>query len=118
MGSVAAAGGPLHNTSQAGHFDRRLETCEEHLPSIVPRGIKIRLIRWDQDHLHNRFILTDSGGLKFSHGLDEHNSRPPKHDIVDLLEQEPYQAMWKEYQRDSSHFPPPIEDYLTIEGIA
>ncbi len=91
--------------------------CVKHLPSIIPRGMKIRLVRWDQTHLHNRFILTDSGGLKFSHGLDDHNGRPPKHDIVDLLEQEPYKATWKEYQRGSSNFPL-IEDDLIVKGTA
>lgn len=93
------------------------EECKKHLPSIIPRGIKIRLIRWDQDHLHNRFILTEHGGLKFSHGLDDHNGRSPKHDIVDLLEPAPYKATWQEYQRDSPNFPL-IEDDLIIEGSA
>ena len=79
---------------------------------------KIRLIRWDQEYLHNRFILTEYGGLKFDIGLDDHNGSARTHDIIDLLEPDPYAQTWQEYQRDSSHFPPPIEDDLIIEGIA
>jgi hypothetical protein len=80
--------------------------------------MKIRLVRWNQEHLHNRFILTDKGGLNFAHGLGDHNGSHPKHDEVYLLQEKLRKAIWEEYQRDSSHFPPPIEDYLTIEGIA
>jgi hypothetical protein len=91
--------------------------CTNLLPSIIPRGIKIRLIRWDQDYLHNRFILTENGGLKFAIGLDDHNDSARKHDIVDLLEPEPYAKTWQEYQRGSPRFPL-MEDDLIIEGTA
>jgi hypothetical protein len=92
--------------------------CTRHLPSIIPQGMKIRLIRWDRSYLHNRFILTEYGGLQFATGLDDHNGSATRHDIVDLLEPEPYAQTWQEYQRNSSHFPPPSEDDLIIEGIA
>lgn len=78
---------------------------------------KIRLVRWDQDYLHNRFILTKYGGVKFAQGLDDHNSSPPKHDIVDLLTPEPYTKTWQEYQRERPIFPL-IEDDLIIECVA
>ena len=91
--------------------------CVKHLASIIPRGMKIRLIRWDQNHLHNRFILTEKGGLKFATGLDEHDGSANTHDIVDLLEPEPYAKTWQAYQRSSSTFPL-IEDDLIVEGIA
>jgi hypothetical protein len=61
--------------------------------------MKIRPVRWDQGCLHNRFILTENGGLKFAIGLDDHNNSARKHDIVDLLEPEPYVKTWQEYQR-------------------
>jgi hypothetical protein len=67
--------------------------------------------------MHNRFILTECGGLKFAIGLDDQDSSARTHDIVDLLEPEPYKATWKAYQRDSSHFLL-IEDELIVEGTA
>lgn len=87
--------------------------CRRHLLPIIPRGMQIRLIRWDQKYLHNRFILTEYGGLKFSTGLDDHNSSALTHDIVDLLDLDPYAQTWQEYQRGSSNFPC-IEDDLII----
>jgi hypothetical protein len=53
------------------------DACTRYLPSIIPSGLKIRLVRWCQDALHNRFILTEYGGLKFSQGLDDHNGHTP-----------------------------------------
>ena len=91
--------------------------CVRHLPSIIPRGMKIRLVRWDQAHLHERYILTEKGGVKFSGGLDDHDGGPRKHGDVDLLQPGPHKAIWKEYQRDSPIFTL-IEDDLIIEGIA
>lgn len=50
------------------------EKAREHLPRLIPEGMKVRLVRWavrdSQDRFHNRFILTDRGGLKFGDGLD------------------------------------------------
>ncbi len=90
--------------------------CRKHLPSLIPRDLKIRLIRWDRNYLHNRFILTEYGGLKFATGLDEHDGSARTHDIVDLLEPEPYAKTWQEYQRESSNFT--FIDSLIIEGTA
>jgi hypothetical protein len=66
--------------------------------------------------LHNRFILTEYGGLEFGTGLDEHDGSARTHDIVHLLEPEPYKVTWEEYQCGSSKFPL-IEDDLIVEGI-
>jgi hypothetical protein len=90
------------------------DKCKEELPPIIPRGMKIRLVRWDQEHLHNRYVLTDKGGLSFSTGLDEYTGRHPKYDDVYLLQQKLYEARWKEYQRESSTFT--FVDSLIIEG--
>jgi len=50
------------------------ENARKHLPHLIPEGMKVRLVRWavrdPHDRFHNRFILTDRGGLKFGDGLD------------------------------------------------
>jgi hypothetical protein len=102
------------STGTKDFFDR---SCKEHLPSIVPSGMKIRLVRWDQEYLHNRYILTEYGGLGFGTGLDDHGGRDNKEDDVFLLAREVYDIRWKQYQRESRIFPL-IEDDLIIEGTA
>lgn len=91
--------------------------CQNYLPRYIPSGLKVRLVRWDQSHLHNRYILTERGGLKFSTGLDDHNSSVLSDDMVDLLAYEPYAKIWSQYQRTCPVFPLK-EDDLIIIGTA
>ena len=91
--------------------------CKKYLPRHIPSGLKVRLVRWDQNYLHNRYVLTERGGLKFSTGLDDHDGGTRSHDVVDLLAPGPYAQIWGEYQRNNSTFPLK-EDDLIIEGIA
>ena len=47
----------------------------ENVPSILNRDVSITFIRWEKadkgDSLHPRYILTDRGGIRIEHGLDE-----------------------------------------------
>ena len=55
------------------------ENARKHLPRLIPGGMKVRLVRWavcdPHDRFHNRFILTDRGGLKLGDGIDEGKGR-------------------------------------------
>ena len=90
--------------------------CQLRLPRIIPHSMQIRFVRWDQASLHNRFILTERGGLKFATGLDEQDGSSPAQDIVDLLAEGPYATTWKQYQRLTPVFPL-REDDLIITGL-
>ena len=41
---------------------------------IIPTGLKVIIFQWQErpggQKLHNRYILTDLGGISFQHGLD------------------------------------------------
>lgn len=47
--------------------------CRIRLPRIIPRGVEVRFVQWKQRHpgkdIHDRFILTDIGGIGFGAGL-------------------------------------------------
>jgi len=45
-------------------FDKRI------IP-ILPAGASVSFVRWPYDQMHNRFILTDIGGIGFGIGLDD-----------------------------------------------
>lgn len=55
------------------------DEARKHLPRLIPEGMKVRLILWavrdSNDRFHNRFILTDRGGLKLGDGIDEGKGR-------------------------------------------
>jgi hypothetical protein len=61
--------------------------CRGRLAPIIPRGMQVQFTRWKQDQLHNRFILTDVGGVTFLHGLDENQrATGADEDLVQLLD--------------------------------
>lgn len=54
--------------------------CQQHLPSLIPRDFTLTVFRWKNrdigeedigEELHNRYILTDIGGVDIPNGLDE-----------------------------------------------
>ena len=73
--------------------------CKANLPKIVPPGLKIRIIRLRQrpegEKLHNRYILTDIGGVSFNTGLDEGDDG--ESDDLQLLTKEQYLKRWRQY---------------------
>ena len=72
--------------------------CESKLSAIVPRQLNLIVSTLKQrscgESLHNRYILTDVGGLLFGHGLDD---RQGTHDDLVLLDEVPYWIRWNQY---------------------
>lgn len=89
--------------------------CQANLPSILPTGLEIKFIRWRQidggETLHPRYILTDRGGVRIEHGLDE--GRDGECTDVSLLDLSVYQQRWKDY-REAPAFE--FVDEITIAG--
>jgi hypothetical protein len=93
------------------------EKCNACLPKIIPRGISVRLVRWRQkdggEKLHNRYILTERGGVSLGVGLDD--GAPGETDDVKLLDQETYELRWKQYTNSDPAFD--FVDDLIIVGV-
>jgi hypothetical protein len=75
------------------------DTCVEMLPEIIPKGMKIKLKRWNQkiggEKLHERYILTDIGGIKVGPGLDDGNVGETFE--ATLLDRSLYSQRWTDY---------------------
>lgn len=71
------------------------------LPSIIPKElINLQLMRWDNENLHNRYILTDIGGVMFGTGLDDNeegNSESTDTDVVTLLDESTRSQLWRQF---------------------
>lgn len=80
--------------------------CQRQLPRRIPHGMSLRVVRWRErvggDGLHNRYILTERGGVRLAWGLDEGN--PAQTDDISLLESGVYGARWNQYCGDESAF--------------
>jgi len=82
------------------------EFLQQFYGKIVPNGLKVTLFLWqereDGQKFHNRYILTDIGGVAFGHGLDE--GRESEMDYVTRLAPELYDLCCKQFNDKSSIF--------------
>lgn len=106
-------------------FDHRNGTnpfkdiSRSELNRILPRQLNLTvrvLCRIGQgQRLHNRYVLTDVGGLHFGHGLDVDTSGSrDDRDDVSLLGKEQYWERWKQYANGAHVFR--TVDEMRIKG--
>jgi hypothetical protein len=92
------------------------ESCERSLPAIIPNGMTVYVCRWRQrdggEKLHNRYVLTELGGVQFHVGLNEGD--PGETDEIDLLAEEVYRLRRAQYDVAAPAFD--LADDLTIQG--
>jgi hypothetical protein len=91
--------------------------CQGKLPRCIPTGLTLRIVRLEErqpgEHLHNRYILTDFGGVLFGAGLDEGGDGAT--DDVHLLDLAQYNERWQQYASDAPAFDRP-EPPIDIQG--
>ena len=76
--------------------------CEKRLHRCVPEGMRVivRRLKQKQDgeRPHNRYILTDLGGVTFGIGLDDGNEGET--DDITLMDRGQYELHWSQYDGD------------------
>lgn len=91
--------GDLKDSPYAEEFE---EYCKNNIPELLPKGVQIRLIRWQQRYrgqgFHARFVLTEIGGIQFDPGLDE--GKPGEQTKLNLLTDLAYLAEWEKFRFD------------------
>lgn len=91
--------------------------CCDKIPAIVPHGIEIIFIRWKQrdggESLHPRYVLTDRGGVRIEHGLDEGNEGETTD--ISLLDEALYRQRWADFQKATAAFE--FVDEVVVKGI-
>ncbi|MBI3372910.1 MAG: hypothetical protein HY017_14305 [Betaproteobacteria bacterium] len=90
--------------------------CRRQLPQRIPAGLRVRIVRWREraggEGLHNRYILTDRGGVRLAWGLDE--GAAAQTDDLSLLEEALFRTRWEQYCGMTPAFDLAAE--ITIEG--
>lgn len=74
-----------------------------------PRGVAVEFVRWRQkprgQRFHNRYVLTDIGGVMFGDGLDDDDGDGAgQTDDVHLLSREQYRLRWAQYVDEDGAF--------------
>ena len=76
--------------------------CETRLRRCVPEGIRVRVRRLNEklggEKLHNRYILTDLGGVTFGSGLGD--GAEGETDDLTLMDRGLYELRWSQYGGD------------------
>jgi hypothetical protein len=88
--------------------------CQRRLPGCLPAGVRLTVVRLAERprgaQLHNRYILTDVGGVLFGVGLDDGDDGET--DDLHLLDRAQYEERWRQYVGDELAFDrpePPVE---------
>jgi len=80
--------------------------CQLHLKPILPFGGSIIITRWEQkkrgDFFHDRYVLTDKGGVRIGWGLD--TGKQGETTDVCLLSDTMHSQRWSEFQPDFSPY--------------
>jgi len=78
--------------------------CESRISRLIPQGIKLRLVRWQEkdrgERFHDRYILTEVGGISFSGGLDA--GKYGETTYIALMRYETRSEIWRRYQLTTS----------------
>jgi hypothetical protein len=82
------------------------EQCARRLPQCVPGGVRLVILRLRErpggERLHNRYILTDVGGLIFGVGLDD--GAPGETDDVTVMDRAQYELRWSQHAAEPMGF--------------
>ena len=75
----------------------------EILRDELPEGCELGFVRWERKYLHDRFILTEFGGLSYSVGLDDHDYKSVERTKVSLLKNT-FKEEWDNHQLETTSF--------------
>ena len=94
------------SVGKRGHSEAYFKQKCKELAKIIPDGIKLYIHRISEipggQEIHNRYILTDIGGVFLGYGTDPSRSNPKSHDDIAILERKPF-IKWREAYKPHSH---------------
>lgn len=78
------------------------QTFQECLAPLIPSTLKCELLRVSEknspsEKLHNRYVLTEWGGIDYGIGLDDDSRRGGQSDDVHLLDKYHFDKRWRQY---------------------
>jgi len=68
--------------------------CSNHIAGDLSDGIKVNFFIWPRDELHDRYILTDVGGVRFGIGLDIWDGSGPEKVEISRIAEETRLRWW------------------------
>jgi hypothetical protein len=89
-------------------YDYSMREAEHTLPRILPTGVKVDIHCWKERpggrRLHNRYLITDVGGVKFGDSIEHGGTGHEDH--LSILDDESRMALWNDYVGSEPAFDP------------
>lgn len=83
----------------------RLDTCERRIKPILRPGVALRAFAWGEGptgvRMHNRYVLTEVGGIAVQHGLDRSGIAAETDDLT-ILSKEQFEQRASEHCAESA----------------
>jgi hypothetical protein len=76
--------------------------CECYLKKHIPAGMRLEFAIWPWGELHDRFVLTDIGGVDFGMGLDEFAGTNEKNVRIKRLSNVDHASEWSKFKQKLS----------------
>lgn len=109
------ASAEVHKAPSSDFFKNQCIRC---MSGYIPDGLSVCFKRWNQKpggkKLHDRYILTDLGGVDFSIGLDE--GFEGEDQKLTLMERGIYNDIWSRYASNHPAFDLDTDSLVVIEG--
>ncbi len=85
------------------------QECEDELPRIIPKGFTLTIYLWKKREkgqgFHNRYILTDIGGVQLGTGLDQESTGGTQdEDIISRMSSLDFHRWLNKYSRSTPAF--------------
>jgi hypothetical protein len=68
--------------------------CSNHIVDAIPTGMKLNFFVWPRDELHDRYVLSDVGGVRFGIGLDVWDGSGPEKVEISRVSEETRLRWW------------------------
>src|SRR5690606_3465563 len=96
----------VHFSEEPRSYALAMAEASRILPRVLPIGMSVTLRCWKQrvggERLHNRYLLTDVGGVQFGDGIEV--GEAGEHDRVSILDDPSWTALWVHYASDAPAF--------------
>ena len=77
-----------HPNATLPHFNQAAELMAQHLP----RAVTVHFRRWHRGRLHNRYILTNLGGIKTGDVIEDGGE--DEYDAFNIMARDVYEFCW------------------------
>lgn len=86
----------------------KLVACERRIKPLLLPGVTVQAFAWGEDlrgaKLHNRYVLTEVGGIAVQTGLDRSQRETGQTDDLTILSKEQHEVRWAEYGTKSEAY--------------